>query len=77
MPLGPQHGQVVQLRLAGLHNRDRAVTAKYQEGLEIVDNFIALCEKTVREDPRNEIARDYLYSAYQQKADLLATMTER
>jgi hypothetical protein len=45
--------------------------------LAIVDNYIALCEKSVREDPENEIARDYLYEAYEQKADLLAQMTER
>jgi hypothetical protein len=31
----------------------------------------------VREDPESEIARDYLYDAYEQKADLLAQMTER
>jgi hypothetical protein len=36
-----------------------------------------LCEKSVREDPQNEIARDYLYEAYRQKADLLAQMSER
>ena len=47
------------------------------DNLAIVDNNIALCEKSVREEPENEIARDYLYEAYQQKADLLAQMTER
>jgi hypothetical protein len=31
----------------------------------------------VQEEPQNEVARDYLYEAYQQKADLLAQMTER
>jgi hypothetical protein len=31
----------------------------------------------VQEEPQNEMARDYLYGAYQQKADLLAQMTER
>jgi hypothetical protein len=36
-----------------------------------------LCEKTVREDPRNEMAREYLYGAYQQKAELLAMMMDR
>jgi hypothetical protein len=30
----------------------------------------------VREEPENEVARDYLYTAYQQKADLLAQMDE-
>jgi hypothetical protein len=36
-----------------------------------------MCEKSVREEPENELARDYLYGAYQQKADLLAEMSER
>ena len=41
------------------------------QNLAIVDNYIALCEKSVSEEPENEVARDYLYEAYQQKADLL------
>ncbi len=56
---------------------DPVVTASLNDNLAIVDNYIALCEKSVREDPENEIARDYLYEAYEQKADLLAQMTER
>jgi len=58
-------------------NSDPVVTASLQKNLAIVDNYIALCEKSVQEEPENEIARDYLYGAYQQKADLLAQMTER
>jgi hypothetical protein len=53
------------------------VTASLHENLAIVDNYIALCEKSVREEPQNEVARDYLYEAYHQKADLLAEMNER
>jgi len=56
---------------------DPVVTASLHDNLAIVDNYITLCEKSVREDPENEIARDYLYEAYQQKADLLEQMTER
>ena len=56
---------------------DPVVTASLHDNLAIVDNYIALCEKSVREDPENEIARDYLYEACQQKADLLEQMTER
>jgi anti-sigma factor RsiW len=56
---------------------DPVVRASLQENLAIVDNYIALCEKSVREEPQNEMARDYLYGAYQQKADLLAQMAER
>jgi len=56
---------------------DPAVTASLEKNLAIVDNYIALCEKSVQEEPESEIARDYLYDAYRQKADLLAQMTER
>ncbi|MGH9713781.1 MAG: hypothetical protein ACRD5M_10840 [Candidatus Acidiferrales bacterium] len=53
------------------------VTASLNKNLAIVDNYITLCEKSVKEEPENELARDYLYDAYQQKADLLAQMSER
>lgn len=54
-----------------------AVTASLHQNLALVDKYIALCEKSVNEEPQNEVARDYLYEAYQQKADLLTQMTER
>ena len=54
-----------------------AVTASLQQNLAVVDNYISLCEKSVQEEPQNEVARDYLYEAYQQKADLLAQISER
>ena len=53
------------------------VTNDLRRNLSIVDNDIALCEKSVQEAPDSEIARDYLYGAYQQKADLLAQISER
>jgi hypothetical protein len=52
------------------------VTASLRKSLAVIDNNIALCEKSVREEPQNEFARDYLYEAYQQKADLIAQVTE-
>lgn len=57
--------------------RNPVVTASYKNSLEIIDNFIRMCEKTVREHPNNEVAREYLYDAYQQKAELLAMTMER
>jgi len=60
-----------------IRERNPVVAASYTEGLEVIDNFIRLCEKTVREQPNNETAREYLYDAYQQKATLLATTMER
>ena len=63
--------------VSAMAESDPVVTASLHDNLAIVDNYIALCEKSVREEPENEIARDYLYEAYEQKADLLAQMTER
>jgi len=60
-----------------MNQHDPAVTASLRENLYIVDNFIALCEKSVREEPQNEAAREYLYGAYQQKAELLAMVMDR
>jgi hypothetical protein len=59
--------------ISGLQRQDTAVTDSFRRNLQIVDNFIAICEKSVREQPDNQMAREYLYGAYQQKAELLAT----
>ena len=63
--------------MASLTTFSPDVTADLRENLSIVDNDIALCEKSVQESPESEIARDYLYNAYQQKANLLAQISER
>lgn len=63
--------------IPGFQQQDAAVTASFRKNLGIVDNFIAMCEKDVREQPDNEMAREYLYGAYEQKAELLATATSR
>jgi hypothetical protein len=66
-----------QVSFASFNDSNPVVAASLNKNLAIVDNYIALCEKSVQEEPQNEVARDYLYEAYQQKADLLAQMTER
>jgi hypothetical protein len=63
--------------IPGYQKEDAVVTASIRRNLGIVDNFIAMCEKNVREQPDNQMAREYLYGAYQQKAELLATVTSR
>lgn len=63
--------------VSAIRQHDPAVTDSLRENLEIVDNFIALCEKSVRDEPQNEMAREYLYGAYQQKAELLAMVMDR
>jgi hypothetical protein len=63
--------------IPGLQRENAAVTDSIRRNLGVVDNFIAMCEKSVREEPDNEMAREYLYGAYQQKAELLATAMNR
>ena len=63
--------------IPGLRRQDTTVTDSFRRNLQIVDNFIAICEKSVREQPDNQMAREYLYGAYQQKAELLATAMNR
>ncbi len=76
-PLNAQLDSDEQDAVASLGNSSPAVTASLQNSLGLVDNHIALCEKSLAEDPTSEAARDYLYEAYQQKADLLAQISER
>jgi hypothetical protein len=56
---------------------ESATTVSLRKNLKIVDDFIASCEKTVRATPQNDLARDYLSGAYQQKAELLAAIQDR
>ena len=48
-----------------------------RENLATVNAFIEECRKRLQEDPSDQMARDYLYTAYQQKAEILAAMMER
>jgi hypothetical protein len=63
--------------IPGFQREDTAVKQSIRRNLQLVDNLIAICEKSVREQPDNQMARDYLYGAYQQKAELLATAMNR
>lgn len=62
---------VVDRAITQLAGQNSAVADSLRRNLSIVDNFIAQCEKSVREQPNNEMAREYLYGAYEQKAELL------
>jgi hypothetical protein len=76
-PLSAQLRSFENDSLTSRPDTDSPVTASLHSNLEIVDNYISLCQDSVREEPDNEIARDYLYEAYQQKADLVAQLNER
>lgn len=76
-PLNTELNSYEQATISSLPGSDPLITASLHKNLAIVDNYIVLCEKSVDEEPQNETARDFLYDAYQQKADLLAQMSER
>jgi len=55
---------------------DPVVHASYQKGLKSLDNTIEECEASVKEDPGNSLAREYLATAYEQKAAVLSAALE-
>lgn len=59
--------------LGGTSNVDAAL----RENLATVNAFIKECRKRLQEDPNDTMAREYLSTAYQQKAEILAAMMER
>lgn len=75
-PVAAELGSAEKKTLPALQSPGNDITATLNHNLAIVDNMISMCEKGVRQDPQNEMMRDYLYSAYQQKADLLAAAAD-
>lgn len=53
------------------------VDTSLRENLVTVNAFITECQKRLNDDPNDPMARDYLSTAYQQKAEILAAMMER
>lgn len=53
------------------------VDASLEQNLQQVDAFIADCERHLKETPQDDLAREYLSDAYQQKAELLSAMMDR
>jgi hypothetical protein len=65
--------QVADMHLASTS----AVDTSFRQNLQQVDDFIADCERRVNAAPQDELAREYLSDAYQQKAELLSAMMDR
>ena len=65
---------VSNMQLAG--NGNAQVDVSLRQNLRTLNEFIAECEQHLRKNPQDELAREYLNIAYQQKADLLAAMME-
>jgi hypothetical protein len=53
------------------------IDASLRDNLKKVNEFIAECERHLKEQPQDELTREYLSAAYQQKAELLSAMIER
>jgi hypothetical protein len=53
------------------------INISLRQNLDIVDKFIVDCEQRMKEDPADQLTRDYLTGAYQQKAELISVMMER
>jgi len=69
--------QEVDVRSMHLAGTSSPVDASLQQNLQQIDDFIADCERHLKEAPQDEVAREYLYSAYEQKAELLSAMLDR
>jgi hypothetical protein len=83
-PLGPtgqslhQDAQnIPMVQNAGLSNRPDLVDASLRQNLASLNLFIEDCRRRLKEDPNDELAREYLSVAYQQKAELLSAMLDR
>ena len=91
-PSGPDHGsssgieaiakqvnqQEVDLRNMHLAGTSASpVDTALEQNLQEIDSFIADCERHLKQAPQDELAREYLSDAYQQKAELLAAMMDR
>ena len=69
-------GPVQTVSTGGVANAS-PVDNSLRENLATLNTFIKECRKRLQEDPNDQVARDYLAAAYQQKAEILAAMMER
>jgi hypothetical protein len=71
--LNEQEHDVSNMQLATTSPVDTSL----RQSLKQLDEFIAECELRVRQEPHDELAREYLAAAYQQKAQLLSALLDR
>ena len=62
---------------AGTLSNQNAVDDSLRQNLKSLNQFIEECRRRLKEDPNDELAREYLSVAYQQKAELLSAMLDR
>jgi hypothetical protein len=73
LTLDNDEARLSAMQLAG----NSGVDVSLRQNLDIVDQFIVDCEQRVKEQPQDDLAREYLTGAYQQKAELISVMMER
>jgi hypothetical protein len=71
--LNSDEANLAGMRLASTSTVDTSL----RQNLQIVNQFIAECEQRVADQPQDDLTREYLSGAYQQKAELLSAMMER
>lgn len=69
--------QVAQRAVNSLNERNPDAVRSYRESLRTVESVIQECEMMIRKDPNDQLAREYLNGAYQQKAELISAIVER
>lgn len=75
--LNQQETDLANMRLASVGGSVSDVDASLNQNLQQVDAFISDCEHRVHEVPSDQLTREYLANAYQQKAQLLSDMLDR
>jgi len=75
-PLSADLNSAERAVLSNVASADPDLSRSLHQNLAVVDKDISECEQSVREQPENELARDFLYQAYEQKADLLAEISD-
>jgi len=76
-PLTAELDSAERAVLSNVASADPELSNSLHQNMAVVDRDISECEQSVREHPENELARDFLYQAYEQKADLLAEISDR
>lgn len=76
LALDQQEHDLSNMQLASTSSNS-PVDSSFRENLHTVDDFIAECEHHLKEEPQDDLAREYLSRAYEQKAELLSAMMDR
>lgn len=76
LTLSQEEKNLPMVQPAGLSTQD-TVDTSLRQNLASLNQFIEDCRHRLKEDPNDELAREYLSVAYQQKAELLSAMLDR